>query len=258
MYRTTVLAGSLCLALVGSASAAEAQSARDRAEQAIEEANAHAEEGRHALAAERYLDGYDLMREAGMPNAPLVLWMAGDQLSQLPGRERDAIETLRRFLHESTTLADEAAQVRDWRSSALSRLDELEARVSPEESETAAPTEQGPQRREHLSPIGPIVLGIGIGALGVGGVFGALALVHESSLSEMCGGDVCLDSEENRSLHSEMLAFSGVSDGFLIGGGLVAVTGLVLLFALDPDTEEVAPEAACTTSGCWAGVRGSF
>jgi len=257
MHRTALLVSPLCLLLLAPA-LAHAQSARERAQQAIEEAQAHAEGGRHALSAQRYMDGYELMREAGMRNAPLVLWNAGDQLSQIPGREQEAIDTIRRFLEESATLADEAAQVRDWRSTALSLLDELEARVSPDESDEE-PDRAPAEREEHLSPIGPIVLGAGIAVLGVGGVFGALALVNEGRLTDMCGGDICLDTDEHRSLHSEMLTFANVSDGLLIGGGLVAITGLVLLFALDPETsEDVAPQASCGPTGCWAGVGGSF
>ncbi len=241
---------------------AVAQDGRERARQAIEEAQAHAGGGRHALAAQRYLESYELMREAGMRNAPLVLWNAGDQLSQIPGREQEAIDTIRRFLEESAALADEAAQVRDWRSNALTLLDELEARapaqpdVQIEDSGGGEP--HTTERQEHLSPIGPVVLGAGIALMGAGAVFGALALVDESSLTDRCGGDLCLDTEEHRSLHSQMLTFANVSDALLITGGLAAITGVVLLFALDPETEDIAPQAACTDTGCLAGVAGSF
>lgn len=261
MHRTTLFAGPLCLLLL-TTSLVHAQSARDRARVAIEQAQTHADEGRHALAAQRYLDAYEFLGEAGIANAPLVLWNAGDQLSMIPGREQEAIDTLRRFLEESSALADEAAQVRDWRSNALSLLDDLEARVSPAEPEPESPdaAEQAPERSEHLSPIGPVMLGVGIAVLGVGGIFGALALVDEARLSDMCGGDVCTDTEEHRSLHGEMLTFANVSDALLISGGLVAIAGLVLLFALDPETSEggVTPQAACTTTSCWAGIEGGF
>ncbi|MCA9604705.1 MAG: hypothetical protein KC619_03890 [Myxococcales bacterium] len=258
MLRTALLVSPLCLLLLAP-SLTQAQDTRERARQAIEEAQAHAEGGRHALAAQRYLDAYELMREAGMRRAPLVLWNAGDELSHVPGREREAIDAIRRFLEESTTLADEAAQVRDWRSSAMGLLDDLEARVSPEESgQGTGPEPPASEPEEHLSPIGPVVLGAGIVVLGAGAIFGALALVDESRLSDLCGGDVCLDTEEHRSLHGEMVTFANVSDALLIGGGLVAATGLVLLFALDPDREDVAPQAFCDPSGCWAGIEGSF
>ncbi|MCA9607907.1 MAG: hypothetical protein KC619_19995 [Myxococcales bacterium] len=262
LRRTALLVSPLCLLLFASSlTHAQEDDARERARQAIEEAQAHAEGGRHALAAQRYLDAYDLMREAHMRRAPLVLWNAGDELSHVPGREQDAINAIRRFLEESTTLADEAAQVRDWRSSAMGLLDDLEARASPDEpGHGAGPERPASEPEGHLSPIGPVVLGAGIVVLGVGAIFGALALVDESRLSDLCGGDVCLDTEEHRSLHSEMTTFANVSDALLISGGLVAVTGLVLLFALDPERDDgdVAPQAFCGSSGCWAGIEGSF
>src|SRR5690606_12625608 len=90
---------------------------------------AHVEAERWALAAEAYRELYDFSREHGAPQAPIALWNVGLALLRVPGREAEARDAFQRFLDESTTLTDDP-QVRDWRSTALEHIAELEARIS--------------------------------------------------------------------------------------------------------------------------------
>jgi hypothetical protein len=205
------------------------------------EAGAHAEAGRHALAAERYLDLHELMRREGLPRAPVPLWDAGLELMQLPERARDARDLLQRFLDESTALASET-DVAEWRSSAIARIAELDARIRAGGNDREGDRRGAPPRSAGgPHPVGPITLGVGILAIAVGAVFGAVALVMDNELWDSCGGMVaCLDTPEHRSAYDETRLFAGVTDVLLVAGGIIAITGLVLTFTL---TEGAADES---------------
>lgn len=272
MLRTTLLVSTTsCLLVAATASVAAAQDARERARQAVVEAEAHVEQGRHALAAQRYLEAYDLMREAGMPRAPLVLWNAGAQLSRVPGREQDAIDTIRRFLAESSTLADEAAQVRDWRSSAMSLLDELEARAGP--TPPASPTLETPAA--HLSTPGvpppapasggpaltePLVLlgvGLALGAVAAG--LGIAVTLRDDELSAMCADGHCPASAQ--ALADEVGQLALGADLLLAAGGLVTAAAVVwAIVAASQPPSEAPPtvSAGCGVGGCTIDLRGRF
>ena len=258
--RTTLSVSLLCLLSVSSL--ASAQDTRERARQVVEEAAAHAREGRHALAAERYLDGYALMREAGMHNAPLALWSAGDQLAQIPGREQEAIETIRRFLEESAVLADEAAQVRDWRSNALSLLDVLEARAPRGPSSDLSPPDDDAtpttQSSSGISPVGPIVMGAGGAALLAGVIIGAVSLTQASDFRGACD-DLTMCPAALRPQYDEMRAFSAAADVLYVAGGLTAALGLVLTLTITEGSDETPTvSASCTPQGCGAVMQGRF
>lgn len=236
-------------------SAASAQGDRARLEVALQEAEAHEQGGRPALAAERYLEAYDLMRRAQMRNAPLVLWNAGHQLAQVPGREREAIDVIRRFLSESTPLADEMAQVRDWRSRALSELDELEARATPS-SELAEPTGETESETSSgggISPIGPIVMGIGGAALIPGLIVVGVAFAQDQDLRSRCptqvGCDPAIPDDDVESTRN--LGIAG--DVTWIAGAAVALTGLVLTLVLE-ETDDDEPGTAFQLQGAPGGA----
>lgn len=215
---------------------------RAQGRQLQSEARAHVDAERWALAAQTYRQVYDLGREHGLAQAPLALWNVGLALMRIPGREVEARDAFRQFLDESTALTEDP-QVRDWRSTALEHIAELDARIGPpseeegeneagegeaEPNEVQAPATSG----GGISPVGPVVLAAGVIALGVGGVFGALALTAESSLAERCGGLACLDTPQHRGAYDEMRTFGVVADVMLIVGGLAAITGTILTFTL--------------------------
>lgn len=262
----------LCaLAVTWSTSAAAQTEAEAEARRILQEAQAHDAEGRPAMAAQRYLELYDVMRGAELPRAPIALFSAGLALSQLPGREREAIDTLQRFLDESTTLTDDA-EVRDWRSEAVTLIDELEARAAPaeeevegpEESDTPAeaaePVEPADEGGGGISPIGPVLLGVGGAAVVAGIIMGAVAFSQGQDLldrcpTEMdCPGDLRDDEDTARTL-----AIAG--DVTWIGGAIVAATGLVLTLVLTGDGdggERAELRFESTPGGGVAALRGGF
>lgn len=269
MRRTPLLLGLLvCLqsAVAAAQDDSECTGACARGEQAVHDAQAHAEGGRHALAAQRFLDAYDAMREAEMRTAPLVLWNAGDQLSQVPGREREAIDVIRRFLRESTPLADEMAAVRDWRSDALGRIDELEARApQPDEPSeqldepSEGPVEQAPspETTTHISPIGPVVLGVGGAVLIAGLITGGISLGLDADFRDACD-DLSMCPTALRPQYDEMRAVSTAADVLMVAGGATALLGLILTLTVTEDDEAPEVAASCTDTGCYAAARGRF
>jgi len=236
------------------------EEARDEARRLLVEAQDHSDAGRHALAAERYLTMYDVMHEAGLPRASIALYSAGRALAEVPGREREARETLQRFLTESTTLTDDP-QVRDWRSNAVEEITELDARIevaAPEEEDAPNEIASAPPEGGTISPVGPIVLGIGGAAVLAGLITGGVALAEGDDLRARCGGSVCPDSDQGRI--DNVTALSNATDALLFGGAAVAVVGLVLTLVLREGDSAEGPRAAfsCSARGCAASVGGSF
>lgn len=223
---------------------------------------AHVQAQRWALAADSFRQIYELGRQHGVPRAPVALWDMGLALMRIPGREMEARDAFRRFLDESTTLTDDA-QVRDWRSTALEHIAELEARVGAARSDgSGGGAGGGTQPGTTISPIGPIVLGVGLATVATGAVFGALALVREGELVTRCGGTACLNTPEHHAIYDEMRLFGGVTDVLLVVGGLVAATGLVLTFTLTESAGGSAPRAragfGASASGAQLQVVGEF
>jgi hypothetical protein len=73
---------------------------------------------------------------------------------------------------------------------------------------------------------GIVLLSVGGAALAVGGVLGGLAFSAVSSAKEVCKGDVCPPSASDDISRSK--TFGNASTGLFIGGGALAVTGIVL------------------------------
>ncbi len=109
-----------------------------------------------------------------------------------------------------------------------------------------------------ISPVGPILLGVGGAAVVAGVITGFFALGDEGELARLCGGDLCAGTAENRALHDRMLAFALATDVLLVAGGVVAALGLVLTLVLREESPAVSATAACNGSGCLAQVGGSF
>lgn len=246
----------LVLALLGPAHATAQPARAEHVRQILDEAQAHRREGRHALAAERFLALHQAMRDAALPRAPVALWSAGRALSQVPGRERDAIRVLRQFLDESVTLTEDT-QVSDWRSRSIGLIDELEARAPEPEPTTGEAEPPGPAAREQrVSPIGPVILGVGGAVLATGVIIGAFSLGQASEFRDACS-DLTMCPTRLRAQYDEMRTYSMVADVLMVAGGAIAIAGLVLTFVLTEDVDAQA-SAACTSQGCLAFVRGSF
>jgi len=268
--RTTLLPFVSALALALAPLSVHAQD-EARARALLAEAQGHEDEERYVLAAQLYLELYDVMEEAELARAPVALWSAGNALSQVAGQERRAIDALRRYLDTSSALASGDEQIREWRAMSEPLIEELEARA-PSENEPGGsgserldppegvPTQAGEEAAvgESVSPIGPIVLGVGGAALLTGIVVGAVSLSMDSSFRGACD-DLTRCTPALRPQYDEMRAFSTAADVLMVAGGAVVVLGLVLtLMVTEPGGESVSASAACSPDGCLATARGRF
>lgn len=221
---------------------------RARGRAIVEEATRHEEQGRHAMAAQRFMDLYHFMGEHHLARAPAALWSAGFNLAQLPGREQDAIRTLRRFLEESIPLESDP-DFRQWRSRSATLIAELEARGSgqqggtPEEqlSEPAndTPASDGDDAGEEggISPVGPIVVGVGAAVLLPGIITIGVAYSQDQELRARCPALVDCDPAMRPDVESTRnLGVAG--DVLWIAGATIALTGLVLSFVLEEGEDD--------------------
>lgn len=128
---------------------------------------------------------------------------------------------------------------------------------------TLAPVATAPPPADNS--IGPRVPGIVLSSVGgaaliAGGVFGGLAFSATSKAKSQCNGNQCPPSAADDINRSKL--FGNVSTGLLIGGGAVAVTGIVLaIVAPGSKKSDEAPKSARITPWVGAdqvGVTGSF
>lgn len=144
----------------------------------------------------------------------------------------------------------------------------------PTEAPTSA-TPGGAQRGDdRLTGVqtGGLVLGaVGIVGLGVGSVFGLVAMGHAADADEACPGDasdgVTLCESEGAAAAASDAADAAETPGALstiaFGVGAAALVGGVLMFALGGDDADEAasgirPVIASDGRGAYAGARGSF
>src|SRR5690606_19168589 len=213
---------------------------RAEARRLLDTAEAHYGAGLHARAAQTWLEAHAVLVEIGNRMAPLALWNAGESLTRVPGREREARDLLRRFLEDSTAITDDAG-VRDDRSRALELIQDLEARIElgQDVGDASAPSAAP---AGGVSPVGPIALGVGAAALVAGAVVGGLLVVENDALTGMGTDGVCPGAARAQAEHVEGLAIA--TDVLLIGGGLVALTGLVLTLVLREASPDAPPVSA--------------
>ncbi|MCC6877833.1 MAG: hypothetical protein IT378_26215, partial [Sandaracinaceae bacterium] len=108
-----------------------------------------------------------------------------------------------------------------------------------------------------ISPIGPIVLGVGGAVLVAGVIVGAIALAEDGALGAACPSRVgCPPDLMSRS--SSMTALAATADALLVLGAAAAITGLVLTLTLTEGGGEVPATAYCTPDGCGAALWGRF
>ncbi len=202
----------------------------------------------------------------GNPRAPVALWNVGLSLSRIPGREREARDTMQRFVDESTALASDP-EVSGFRTQASERIAELNARLegggasagpAPSAGEPAAGA-GAPSSTSSLSPVGPIVLGAGGAMLIAGAIFGGIAIDQRDEFLSGCDASGTTCPTAYRSWKDEIESLSLASDILLFGGAAVAVTGLILTLLLREESAS-SPSASlhCGAGGCMAFVRGEL
>lgn len=222
----------------------------------FEEASQHHRDGRYALAAAAFQEAYGLLAEEDHPGAPLILYNLGASLAEIPGRECEARAAYSRFLQE----ADAASQtVQENRQTVQQRIRELDARVGDcQEHSAEGSADPAPEPSSGISPVGPIIIGVGGAAVIAGVVMGTLALTTDSNLSTSCGGDVCTDTPEHRAMYDELTVYAGLADGLLIGGAAIAALGVALTLVLEGDSDTPAVSAGCIGDRCAAVLWGTF
>ncbi|MFO0616991.1 MAG: hypothetical protein U0414_30630 [Polyangiaceae bacterium] len=139
----------------------------------------------------------------------------------------------------------------------------------PEPLAPAVPDPRRPARREpvvvpaqpgSLVP-GAVVLGVGLGALTVGGIFSGIALAARGDVDPSCleapgcTGQVRQDSSD---ANDRAGLFGNTSTGLFIGGGIASAIGVALLVVRPGGTPETTTPVALVVSPGWMGVRGAF
>src|SRR5690606_16370056 len=108
-----------------------------------------------------------------------------------------------------------------------------------------------------ISPIGPIVLGVGGAMMLAGAITGGLALAEHGELTGMCDAQLMRCPAELEARVDDLAVLSITTDVLLWGGLAVAATGAVLTFLLKEESSSTV-SAACDGTGCAAFVTGSF
>jgi hypothetical protein len=169
---------------------------------------------------------------------------------EVPGREREARDVIQRFLDESTALSNEP-DVADFRSAAVARLAEVNARI---ESGGRAP--DAPSQGGSVSPVGPIVIGVGAAAILASVITGVLALDASRASEEGCADGLC--PPENEARHEDAVTLGNVTDGLLFPGIGIAAAGIILTLVLPGESGSAPLAAACTVDGCVLSARARF
>lgn len=252
MQRTLLIGRFLLAALLSMPALAVAQDDDPRilrARELFDEGEQHHEDGRFLLAAEAFQQAYDLMSEADHPNAGMLQFNLGASYEEVPGRERDALQAYQRFLQEAPS---GEATVQELLRRVQARIQELERRI--DDGSEPAPDEGG----GGISPIGPIVMGVGGAALVSGIIMGAVALVQNGDQVARCPS-LMNCPEDLRADVNQTQTIAAVGDALWIGGALIAAGGLVLTLVLQEDEDSSTSAALIGTPGGGViGLEGSF
>ncbi|MEC7525969.1 MAG: tetratricopeptide repeat protein [Myxococcota bacterium] len=238
--RFAVMGGLLGLVLLSLPAQALAQENLEEARATFEQAETEFERANYALALQGFQRSYELLE--GHPRRPLVLYNIGRCYEEL-GRHREARDAYQRYLDEAGSEALE-------REDTEARIRELDTRVTMDAS---TPAEGGGD----ISPLGPVVMGVGGAMLVAGAVVGGLALASRGDLTAMCDSAMRCPAD-SRGLADEVSGLALATDVLLFGGAAIAAAGLVLTLVLQEDSERPAASVACAESGCVALVQGSF
>ena len=244
-------------------------------------------QGRFADAAKEFEVAYGLSGRASLlfnvylayrdaqdtPNAARALRGYLAALPDAPDREH---LTARLAALEATMKEAEAAAARQRAEAEAAQRKAQEAerqRIASEQRASVA------ERRAELRPSRPwwpwLLVGGGVAITGTGIVLGSLATIDGEDLRRQCvaapktdgasaplvQGNACAPSIDLDSRRDSIKTRATLGDALWIGGAVVAVTGLVLAFALPdeyPELEQVPVTAACSPKRCEATLRLAF
>ncbi len=215
------------------------QQARDEAQAAFARGEELFSHDDFARAEAEFRRAYDLMR--GHPNQPLILVNIGRSVEQQGGRDSEALALYEQMLAETSELAEQNEGARDARRIAQERSAALHAR--------------GVTSGGSISPIGPVVLGVGAAVAIAGAIVGGLALAERESVLSTCVDSRCPPDVERDAAGIEELALA--ADALLFGGLAIAATGLILTLVL-PGSDRMQASASCGPTRCYATLEGRF
>jgi hypothetical protein len=125
-----------------------------------------------------------------------------------------------------------------------------------------------PTRKRWSSPLPWVVTGIGGASLVAGGIVGAITLGKVNSMANSCPGNQCPPTYSLKPAQDDVRRLIPITDTLLIGGGVIAATGIGMLLwaggsvaapsSAAARAEPAPPALACSLSGCMATLRGSF
>lgn len=231
--------------------AAMAQENLEEARQEFEQAETEFGRANYALALRGFERSYELL--VGHPRRPLVLYNIGRCYEEL-GRYREARDAYTRYLREA---GDDAVQ----REETEARVRELETRVSMDAAAAGdaspAPSAASPSDAGGISPVGPIVLGVGGAMLVAGAILGGVTLANRSDVTAMCGTDMRCPPD-SRGLADDVSTLALTTDILLFGGAAAAATGLILTLVLHEPGDTPTAALTCSQSGCMAFLQGEL
>lgn len=239
----------------------------ERARGAFRLGRQHYEQGRFAEAAAEFERAFGLSGRAQLLfNAYLAYRDARD--------DENAIRTLRGYLSGVSEVPDrehlearlealERGVAEQRERDAAARAETDEARRQAEEARRQAEEAGRPRTREIPGEVWPwIMMGAGGAMVLAGAITGGVAMSERGSLDAQCALQLCPAGFDLAGRRSTIESLAITTDVLLIGGGVVAVTGLFLGILLGPRTESIEQEvpvtAACDSTGCVAAVRGVF
>lgn len=208
------------------------------------------------IAAEnREIEGLEVRREKQLVSSALF----GSPVPVDPGPQTIVVSAPG---YESQELKIEVladAQTQTLKVPALVRLPEAkpieeepapQATTEPATSEDVTPSKGNAQRTTGL-----VIGGVGIVGLGVGGVFGALAMGKNKDAD--CADNVC-QTQEGQAAADDAKAYATVADVAFIAGGVLLATGAVIYFTAPRSSEVARLQITPNHRGATLSLGGSF
>jgi hypothetical protein len=124
---------------------------------------------------------------------------------------------------------------------------------------SATPTPPTPAASGWQRPTGLVIGGAGVLALGVGAVFGVMAISAKSDMDKHCGNAIDAPSGKCDSLglssHDDASSRATLSTILVVGGAALAGVGALLFFTA-PSARSSTPQVGIGPQSIW--LRGSF